>query len=660
MIRIQASTIRFARTLKYSEKLLLQKKNIEFSTPAVANGVRLYSSSSANVSSVTTPTPEPPKEKKGLFDRIFGAEASIAPENFTNRWAMAVPAFLTHLSLGAPYAWSLMADLVTREQGFVASAASDWTLMEAALPLPLIFVFHGIAASTLGMWQAKIGVRKSMLYSSIAFGGGIVLGGLGVHLHSLPLLYLGYSVMGGLGLGLSYTPPIQSLISWFPDRKALASSIAIAGFGTGPLVFTPAAQYLTKKFAKLPEYLGPAQDFVTKTIDGRLFAEVNGAMVEVVNAGATELSKLPYQLSEGLYVVGSGNSGVAETLGIVGLAYFTTIFLSSLVIRNPHPTVMAKLNADAAAARAALTPPSPTSATPEVVVKPKRDAEMHEVMRAPQFYLLGTTFFSLAMGGMGFFSIAKPMMGELFSSAMPAVVTSAFAASYVQMISVGNLGGRLGWAAISDKIGRRETFMIFTAGSIPLYLACPTLIEQAVSTGSTVPLYLFCGASMAVISGMGAAFAILPAYESDLFGTKNVGAVHGRMLAFSSLASITGPSMILKLRSMAEEKAIFDLLTKINPAQFESTFGAPMDLASELIAAKTINISKLLALCPPGTLDPTPHLYDVPMYTLSAFAATAFVAHYMVKPYTPPELPAAQNQVIDVVAKEENDAVRTK
>jgi MFS family permease len=335
----------------------------------------------------------------------------------------------------------------------------------------------------------------------------------------------------------------------------------------------------------------------------------------------------------------------------MGLVYFSTIFASALTIRNPHPKVMADLAASAAAAvKAKAQATASTDGTPAPVPVLKRDAEMSEVMRAPQFYLLGATFFCVSVGGMGFFSIAKPMMGELFSTAMPAIVTSAFAASYVQMISVGNLGGRLGWAAISDKIGRRKTFMMFTAGSVPLYLACPTLIEQAVTTGSALPLYLFCGASMAVISGMGAAFAILPAYESDLFGTKNVGAVHGRMLAFSSLASICGPSMILKLRSMAEEKAIFDLLTKVAPAQFEATFGAPMERASELLAAKTINISKLLALCPPGTIDPTPHLYDVPMYTLSALAATAFMAHYMVKPYTPPELPA--KTVIDVAAKE--------
>jgi hypothetical protein len=103
-----------------------------------------------------------------------------------------------------------------------------------------------------------------------------------------------------------------------------------------------------------------------------------------------------------------------------------------------------------------------------------------------------------------------------------------------------DVGGRLGWAAISDQIGRRNTFFIFTLGSVPLYLALPTIVDSVVSSSSAVPLYAFCGVTMAAISGMGGVFALLPAYEADLFGTKFVGAIHGRMLLFSSVASVAG------------------------------------------------------------------------------------------------------------------------
>ena len=143
---------------------------------------------------------------------------STASPAFTNRWLMVLPAFGTHLCLGAPYAWSLMADVCTREIGLVAPAAADWTLMETALPLSLVFVMHGVGATLFGKWQIKAGVRTALAASAVAFGGGLMLGAAGIHYHSLPLLYAGYGFMGGSGIGLGYTPPVQTLMQWFPDK----------------------------------------------------------------------------------------------------------------------------------------------------------------------------------------------------------------------------------------------------------------------------------------------------------------------------------------------------------------------------------------------------------------------------------------------------------
>lgn len=499
---------------------VLQRHGITVSGKILNNTIRYNSSSSTGV------------KPKGLLDRLLGLETSVASEGFKHRWAMAIPAFATHLCIGSPYAWSLMADMITKEYGFVGPAAADWTLFQAALPLSVVFVLQGLSAGVLGSWQLKAGPRKSIAVASLAFGGGLTLGALGIQLHSLPLLYLGYGALAGTGIGFAYTPPVQALMQWFPDKKGIASGITIAGFGSGALLFTPCAQYLTKKFAKLPTYLGSADSFTTKIVDGKLFADVNGSLVEVINAGASELSKIPYALSEGLYVVGTGSTGAAEALAVMGAAYFAIMFSSALAIRTPHPN------------SPFLVKPSPTAngaSTAPVVIE---DASLGEAMRAPQFYLLGTTFFCLATGGMGFFSVAKPMMSEIFAAALPGIVTSAFAAKFVLMLSSGNLGGRLGWAAISDRIGRRNTFMIFTAGSVPIYMAIPTLVENTVVSASALPLYIFCGCAMTAISGMGAIFAILPAYESDLFGNKNVGAIHGRMLIFSSAASIVGKYII--------------------------------------------------------------------------------------------------------------------
>jgi MFS family permease len=318
-----------------------------------------------------------------------------------------------------------MADVCTREIGILAPAAADWTMMETAFPLSLVFVFQGLSATIFGKWQIKVGPRASMAAASVAFGGGLMLGAAGIHYHSLPLLYAGYGVMGGTGIGLGYTPPIQALMQWFPDKKGIASGLTIAGFGSGALFFVPTVQYLMKQFQKMPDFLGSAEKVVTKAMDGKIFADVNGQLIEAVNVGAAELSKLPYSgLSEGLYAVGTGSTGASEALAIMGAGYFSVILASAMALRTPHPSY--------------VVPGMEITTTSSAVAKVP-DVTVDEVMKTPQFHLLGTAFFCVATGGMGLMSVAKPMMSDVFSTLLPAVVTSAFASKYLLMLSAGNL-----------------------------------------------------------------------------------------------------------------------------------------------------------------------------------------------------------------------------
>lgn len=420
MLRVSTKSLRLTKaSLKFAANALRDPAPV---STLVGNGgfvKRSFSSEAPKDTEITKP-------KSGLWNKYFGVESNIAPEGFNNRWLMVVPAFFTHMCIGAPWAWSIMADVVTRENGFVAPAFSDWSLLESAYPLSIVFLTLGVSASLVGKWQMKVGPRQAIATAAAAFGGGCLVGAAGIHFHSLPLLYAGYGFMAGTGLGLAYTPPVQTLMQWFPDKKGVASGLTIAGFGSGALVFTPSVQYLMNKFHKLPEYLGPAEKFVTQIKDGRLFADVNGALVEVVNAGASELAKIPYTLSEGLYVVGSGSTGAAEALAVMGGVYFSIMMASALAFQKPHPTYVAPV--------AAIT--ASTGKTPA----PVNDITLEQAMRQPQFYLLGTTFTCLATGGMGMFSVAKPMMSEVFSAALPAIVTSAFAAKFILMLSAGNLG----------------------------------------------------------------------------------------------------------------------------------------------------------------------------------------------------------------------------
>eukprot|EP01031_Cornospumella_fuschlensis_P030479 gene30479-36838_t len=321
---------------------------------------------------------------------------------------------------------------------------------------------------------------------------------------------------------------------------------------------------------------------------------------------------------------------------------------SALTIKKPHPNfTIDAAPTDSSKAQAVATPPA---AVP--------DYSIEEVMRDERFYQLGVALSCMAMGGFGLFAVAKPMMSEIFSSNLPLIVTSAFASKYVMALSGGNLGGRLGWAAVSDLFGRRNTFTFLTLCSMPVYLVLPTLVDTVISTGEALPLYAFCGMTVLAVSAVGGAFSVLPAYEAELFGPKYVSAIHGRILLFSSFASVAGPSLLMKLRSISEQKAIDDLLSKISPDAFLQAFGAPMEKANELLATKTITISKLLTVCPPGTLDPSPHLYDSTMYTLGGLMVVAMLSHSMVKPTI--VVPAKEAKIVEekVIATEETSGDR--
>lgn len=571
----------------------------------------------------------------GWLDRKFGAHTAVAVEG-TNRWAMVVPAFVTHLCIGAPYAWSVVSGHIVREQGFVAPAAGDWSLSEATLPISLVFALHGLSAATLGKWQMRVGPRVAMGLAAFSFGGGLALGGLGIATHQLWLLYLGYGVLGGLGVGLSYTPPVQTLVSWFPDRRGLASGLTIAGFGSGALIFTPAVEKLMDMFSRMPTYVGPADQVQTTVEGGRVLADVGGSLQEVVAASAADLAKLPYDLAEGYYLVGSGATGAAPALAIAGGAYFLAMLASAATIRNPKPGYVPEGYAPPAApGDKEGSGAAPPVASPGSSIAPGRNVSVDTVMKTPQYWLLGTTFFAMATGGMGMLSVAKPMVGDIFSSSLPGVVTASFASSYLLAISSGNLGGRLAWAALSDRIGRRNTFHLFTVGSIPLYLGVPYMVENVVQSKNAAVLGGFVASTTLAVSIMGGTYAIMPAYESDLFGSKYVGANHGRFLLWSSTAALAGPSLLLALRSRSEQAALEGLLQNVDPTRFYDTFGAPLERAHELIDAKSLTISRLMEIMPEGTPDPSPFVYDSTMYAMTGLMGVAALSHALVRPVNP-------------------------
>jgi len=555
------------------------------------------------------------KKQKGLVERIFGLESNTASPG-TNRWSMFVPAFCTHVCLGAPYGWSAISAQLTRENGLVTSAASDWALDLATYPMSVMIAAGGISAALMGKWTIKAGVRKSLACGGLLYGSGFGVAALGVSTHNIGLMYFG-NLLCGIGYGAAYTPPIQACLDWFPDRKGLASGIVIAGFGSGALFFTPMMGYLSSKFATMPTFLGNNLDVITE--GGKQFVKMGSELKEVVYATSGELLKLPYEgLSEGFYLVGSGNTGVSAALATIGAIYAATVFSSSLMIRRPAAGYL------------------PAGYTPIATAGAGASVHVDNLFKTPQFWLLFTTSTLLCTGGMGIMAVAKPMIQSVFADAMPALVTASFASAYLMSLAMGNLGGRLGWAAISDKIGRRNTFHIYTLGAIPLFGSLPFFINQCVTnpTGPMASVYLtmFCASTVAAISILGGTFAVLPAYEADLYGPKYVGPIHGRFLLAATASTIIGPGLLLNLRKMAESQALADLLSKVDPAAFSAKFGADINSAQSLIEAKTLTISKLMTIMPQGTVDPSPFLYNNTMYTMAGLVGVAAMLHFMVKP----------------------------
>jgi len=375
---------------------------------------------------------------------------------------------------------------------------------------------------------------------------------------------------------------------------------------------------LMQKFSVMPQYLGNSIETVTQ--GGKLFTSIGDKLTEVVYATNADLAKLPYDLAEGYYVVGSGNTGVGTSLMAIGGIYAATIMASSLLIRKPAPGYLPT----------GWTPPASASGGLE------QNVNTNMAMKTPQFWLLFSTSTLLATGGMGLISVAKPMIGDIFTKSMPHLVTASFASAYLMAMAAGNLGGRIGWAGISDKIGRRNVFHMFTIGSVPLFASLPYCINQVVMdpTSAMAPVYLgiFCASTVASISVLGGTFAVLPAYEADLYGPKYVQAIHGRFLIAATVSTIAGPSILLNLRKISENAAIQDLLSKVDPNKFQAAFGADLSQAQTLIEAKTLTITKLMNIMPQGTIDPSPFLYNNTMYTMAALVGVGAALHFMVRP----------------------------
>lgn len=553
---------------------------------------------------------------------LLAKDRIVARPGF-NRWLIAPAALGIHLCIGSVYAWSLFNPVLIKRVGVVTSAADDWTLKSVVWVFTVAIVFLGLSAAVGGKWLEKVGPRLVGVVSACCWSGGFLLGGIGIVSGQLWLLYVGYGVLGGCGLGLGYVSPVGTLIRWFPDRRGMATGIAIMGFGGGAMLAKPMIGGLLKFYYRAADYLGPVDSIELVTVQGRRLAEVGGQLREVVIVGANDLSGMLEPGAEGVYLIGTGSIGVAETFFTLAAVYFVIMLCAAFAYRVPP-----------AGWRPAGWTPPPENDTHGKMIS-QHDVDIDEALKTPQFYQLWIVLCFNVTAGIGVLAVAQTMITEIFASTLPQIVDAEFAATYVLMISAFNMLGRFAWASASDYLGRRLTYWIFFTLGIALYCSVPLIAAQVSANPSVVWLVLFYAATLTIFTMYGGGFATIPAYLADMFGTRFVGGIHGRLLTAWSTAGVLGPLAITSLRESAVGRAIDGLVARIEPAVFAAKFGAGVDQLDTLVKAKTVTIAKLMEIAPFGTIDPTPGLYNQTMYLMAALLFIALVSNATMRPVHP-------------------------
>src|SRR5437588_2841743 len=210
-------------------------------------------------------------------------ERTIAPPGYS-RWLVPPAALFIHLCIGQAYAFSVFNLPMTKLIGITQSAPNDWRLTDLGWIFSIAIFFLGASAAVFGRWVEEGGPRRAMFTAGLCWAGGFFVSAIGVYLHSLWIVYLGYGVLGGIGLGLGYISPVSTLIRWFPDRPGMATGMAIMGFGGGAFIASPLSVWLMQQFSS-PTHVGVAETFVVLGVVYFCFMMAGAAIVRVPTPG---------------------------------------------------------------------------------------------------------------------------------------------------------------------------------------------------------------------------------------------------------------------------------------------------------------------------------------------------------------------------------------
>ena len=472
---------------------------------------------------------------------------TVAPPGYS-RWLIPPAALAIHLCIGQAFATSVYKARL--ENHFDASHTQSGFIFSIAI------VVLGISAAVFGTWVERNGPRKTMFVAACCWGSGFLVAAGGIAIGGtlgLWIVYLGYGVIGGVGLGLGYISPVSTLIKWFPDRPGLATGMAIMGFGGGAMIASPLSTELMSFFG------------------------------------------------------GSDGDKVMKLFITLGIVYFCFMMIGVFLVRVPAPDWKPEGFDPSTVKQRALVTDQNVSAS--------------NAIRTPQFWLLWTVLLCNVTAGIGLLENAGPTIQDFFREqtadgtwvttlADDAASAAAVAGGFVALLSVANMAGRFVWSSTSDYIGRKNTYVMYLGGGIVLYL----LLATGVAGASTAVFVLVC---MLIVSFYGGGFATVPSYLRDLFGTYQVGAIHGRLLTAWSTAGVLGPLIINGVLDSRE------------PEQ------GPNPLAGEVVDGQV----------QPETIDVlTASDYALGLYIMVGILAVGFVANLLIRPvaerfYEPPAAP---------------------
>ncbi len=365
-----------------------------------------------------------------------------------NRWLMALAAVGVHICIGSVYAWSVYVNPIKEEM--------NWTLTDVTIAFSIAIFFLGLSAALMGKFVERNGPKVAAIIAAVLFGIGTAGSGLAILMESKLLLYFFYGVVGGCGLGIGYIAPVSTLVKWFPDKRGLATGLAIMGFGFASAIWGPTIKVLISSI------------------------------------------------------------GLSSTFIILGATYFVIMFASALYLQKPEEGYL----------------PEGFKKKVEAGHKTiKQDLAMlgrDEAVKTPRFYGLWLMLFINVTCGIAIIGVASPLLQEVLG------LSAIAAAAAVGLMGIFNGAGRIFWASLSDYLTRPIVYIIFFATQAVAFYVLPSITE----------IIIFQFILYFIMSCYGGGFASIPAYIGDIFGTKELGAIHGYILTAWAAAGLVGPLII--------------------------------------------------------------------------------------------------------------------